>query len=157
MLRGVTLALALAMLATAAGGSAAPSSTCERSATRATLDRFVAAFNRGDVRTVDKLFGAIGVFRWYSTTAPGERRGEAAYNRQTLVPYLRARVRAGERLRLVGFRFNAESARSLGHVNGTLRRRARGYAARTFAYKGAADCSSGHPVLIVWSMAGPLS
>jgi hypothetical protein len=140
----------------AGSGAGAPRTACERGETRAAVDRFVASLNRGDLRTVDHLFGAIGVFRWYATTAPGERRGRAAYDRETLIPYLRSRVRAGERLRLLGYRFSADAVRSLGNFSGTLTRRARGYPARTFAYKGSADCSGGDPVLVVWSMAGPL-
>ena len=151
-----TAAAALLVGALAGAGAGSTAVACERVQTRATVDRFVTAFNRGDLRTVDHLFGAIGVFRWYSTTAPGERRGRAAYDRETLIPYLRRRVRAGERLRLLVFRFSADPARSLGNVNGTLRRSARGYPARTFAYKAAADCSGGDPVLVVWSMAGPI-
>jgi hypothetical protein len=149
-------ALAVLVLAVASSGSAAPATACRAGPTKAAVTRFVTAFNRGDLRTVDHLFGAIGVFRWYSTTAPGQRRGRAAYDRQTLIPYLRARVRAGERLRLLAFRFSADVPRSLGHMNGTLQRSARGYPMRTFAYKGSADCSGGDPVLVVWSMAGPL-
>jgi hypothetical protein len=120
------------------------------------VTRFLTAFNRGDLHTVDRLFGPIGVFRWYSATAPGERRGRAAFERQTLIPYLRRRVRAGERLRLLTFRITADAPRSLGHMNGTVLRSARGYPARTFAYKSSTDCSGGDPVLVVWSMAGPL-
>jgi len=148
--------VAAALLAAVTTGSAAPTVACRPAATKTVVTRFLAAFNEGDLRTVNHLFGAIGVFRWYSTTAPGERRGRAAYDRQTLIPYLRRRVRAGERLRLVDFRFTADAPRSLGHMNGTLLRSARGYPVRTFAYKGSADCSGGDPVLVVWSMAGPL-
>jgi hypothetical protein len=148
--------LILVAFAFATPAAPAPSAACRKAETKATVDAFTAALNRGDLRTVDHLFGAIGVFQWYSTTAPGARRGVAAYDRQTLIPYLRGRVRAGERLRLLSFRFAADPARSLGHVNGTVRRSARGYAPRTYAYKAAADCSGGAPVLIVWSMAGPI-
>jgi hypothetical protein len=148
--------VAAVALAAATPGPAAPATACRAAPTKAVVTRFVSAFNRGDLRTVDHLFGAIGVFRWYSTTAPGERRGRAAYNRQTLVSYLRGRVRAGEWLRLLSFRFTADAPRSLGQMSGTLSRSARGYPARTFAYKGSADCSGGDPVLVVWSMAGPL-
>ena len=121
---------------------------CSPAATRALVTRFLTAFNRGDLHTVDRLFGPIAVFRWYSATAPGER--------QTLIPYLRRRVRAAERLRLLTFRVTADPPRSLGHMNGTVLRSARGYPARTFAYKSSSDCSGGDPVLVVWSMAGPL-
>jgi hypothetical protein len=151
-----TACLIVVVLAVSGSASPAPAAACRAAPTKDAVNAFAAALNRGDLRAVDRLFAAIGVFRWYSTTAPGERRGRAAYDRQTLVPYLRGRVRAGERLRLVGFRFSADSVRSLGHVNGTLRRSARGYPPRTYAYKASADCSGGAPVLIVWSMAGPI-
>ena len=151
-----TACLIVVALAVSGSASPAPAAACRAAPTKEAVNAFAAALNRGDLRAVDHLFAAIGVFRWYSTTAPGQRRGRAAYDRQTLIPYLRARVRAGERLRLLTFRFSADVPRSLGHMNGTLQRSARGYPVRTFAYKGSADCSGGDPVLVVWSMAGPL-
>ena len=156
---GIAALAAAAALASLAVEAAQPATavTCRHGPTRQVVEQFVGKFAAGDVRSADRLFAAIGVFRWYSTTAPGARLGRAAYVRETLRAYLEARVRAGERLRLVRFRFNqADDESSLGHFNGTLRRSARGFPPRTYLFKGAAECSSGEPLLVVWSMAGPV-
>jgi hypothetical protein len=131
---------------------------CRPAATRNVVEEFLRSFSAGDVRTADRLFASIGVFRWYSTTAPGARLGRGAYVRETLRAYLEARARVREWLRLVRFRFtSADDANSLGHFNGVLRRSARGHPPRTYLFKGTAECASGDPLLVVWSMAGPVS
>jgi hypothetical protein len=152
-------ALALIALLGAVAHSAAAQGSfgCRPGPTRAVVDEFVEAFNAGDLHRVNDLFAAIGIFRWYSTTAPGARRGAAAYDRQALRGYLVSRVRERERLRIVRFRFTgAEQGGTLANFVGSLRRSARGFPARTYVYKGAAECSSGEPVLIAWSMVGPV-
>jgi hypothetical protein len=156
---GVAALAAAAALAALAAPAAEPAgaTACRQAPTRDVVERFLGRLAAGDVRSADRLFAAIGVFRWYSTTAPGARLGRAAYVRESLRTYLEARVRAGERLRLVRFRFTqADDESSLGHFNGALRRSARGFPPRTYLFKGAAECSSGEPLLVVWSMAGPV-
>lgn len=74
-------------------------------------------------------------------------------DRSTLVAYLRARVRAGERIRLIVVHTGYDPARRLVHVNGKLVRTARDIRPRgPKDFKGAADCVSGPPRLIVWGM-----
>ena len=147
------LVAALALTALPASAEAAP---CRPDATKRVVVGFLQAFNSGDIRSADRFFAAIGVFRWYSTTAPGTRRGQAAYRRETLRPYLESRARARERLQLVRFRFSGpDGGSSLGHFSGSVRRSARGVTPRTFLLRGAAECASGDPLLVLWSMVGP--
>jgi hypothetical protein len=153
----LALTIALAALAGPPPGRAAGAAGCRPAQARAVVERFVALLNAGRLRELDRLFGALGVFRWYSTTAPGARLGEEAKRRETLIPYLRARVRAGERLRVELLRWSgAEPDGSLAHVAGALRRSARGVPPRTYLFRAAAECSSGEPLLVAWSMGGPL-
>jgi hypothetical protein len=146
-------ALALASLSASPPAQAAP---CRSDATKRVVVQFLRAFNAGDIRSADRFFAAIGVFRWYSTTSPGTRRGQAAYRRETLRPYLESRAQARERLQLVRFRFSGvDGGSSLGHFSGSVRRSARGLTPRTFLLRGAAECASGDPLLVLWSMVGP--
>jgi hypothetical protein len=135
---------------------AADAAPCRADATKRVVVQFLQAFNAGDIRSADRFFAAIGVFRWYSTTAPGTRRGRVAYRRETLRAYLESRARARERLQLLRFRFGGvDRGSALAHFNGSLRRSARGVTPRTFLLRGAAECASGDPLLVLWSMVGP--
>src|SRR2546423_9045501 len=45
---------------------------CDAQAVHTTLARFVKAYNRGELRRLDRLFSR-GQFAWYSAPAPGRR------------------------------------------------------------------------------------
>jgi hypothetical protein len=147
------LVAALALVSLSAPAQAA---SCRSDSTKRVVVQFLRAFNAGDTRKADRFFASIGVFRWYSTTAPGTRIGQAAYRRETLRPYLERRARAREQLQLLQFRFSGvDGGSSLGHFSGSVRRSARGFTPRTFLLRGAAECASGDPLLVLWSMVGP--
>lgn len=130
---------------------------CDVTAVRATLTRFVRAYNRGDVRLLDRLFSRER-FVWYSSGKPGLRRLGDAANRATLIPYLRRRHRRGDRLALLGYRFNGyERGRGHGQFELSGRRRAndfRGGRWFTTIGKGAIDCSELPRAIAVLSLGG---
>jgi hypothetical protein len=153
----VRAAVLLALVAVAAGpaGAATPRA-CGESQSRATVRAFVAAFNRGDLARLDKLFARQPEFHWYSSGAPGIRSRTAAMTRSTLVSYFARRHRAGDRLRLVAFDYNGVTAGAYGNFGLVLRRSAADYRSGAWfelAGKGAVSCGDGK--LIVLSLGGP--
>jgi hypothetical protein len=59
---------------------------------RQLVDRFIAAFNRGDLAQLDQLFAVPeNGFNWYATDAPGQRLNAEADNRGSLMAYFAAR------------------------------------------------------------------
>jgi hypothetical protein len=131
---------------------------CDVATTRSVLDAFVRAYNRGELRRLDRLFSRTR-FVWYSASAPGPRLGAAASSRRTLMAYFRERHRRGDRLALTTSRFNGyERARDLGHFELGARRRADDFRdGRWFELmaKGALDCSKPPVAIAVLSLGGP--
>jgi hypothetical protein len=128
---------------------------CDVAALRATLVAFVGAYNRGDLRRLDRLFSRTG-FVWYSAGAPGERLRAEATRRRTLISYFRERHRYGDRLALLTYRFNGyDRGRDLGHFELSARRRADDFdGGRWFEIvgKGALDCSKPPVTIAVLSL-----
>jgi hypothetical protein len=140
------VAVALASVTAFAGG-------CTADATTSLVRAFVADYSRGRVATIDRMWAPAGRFQWYSTGAPGARIGPAAYRRDTLAAYFRGRVRRHERIRLTEFHAGYDPNRNIVNFAGKLVRSADDLRPRpAHDFKGAADCVSGRPVLIVWSM-----
>ena len=109
------MVLGLASLAATALLGATPAApageSCDERGTRVHVSRFISAFNRGDFKTLDRLFARGTGWRWYSVgTAPGRRIQGFAYERKTLVKYFRARHRKHERLELQYLQFNGLSS-----------------------------------------------
>jgi hypothetical protein len=118
------------------------------------VDSFVDSFNRGDAKQLDQLVAGPERFIWYSTDSPGQRIGEEAYQRSTLMSYFAARHDQHERLQLHSFRFNGIYGMGLGGFEFELTRGAADGAASTpYAGKGAIGCHSAPHTLVVWSMA----
>ncbi len=113
---------------------------CDRATTRATLGAFVRAYNRGELRTLDRLFAQEPRFRWFSSGGP------ARSNRSVLPDHLRRRHERGERLRALTYRFNGyERERDLGHFEFEAQRRADdldGGSWFEMVGKGALDCAA---------------
>ena len=106
---------------------------------------------------LDGLFDREPAFQWYSTTAPGERLGAAAYDRSTLIRYFEQRHHVGERLRLRSFQFNGNSPEAgvalYGNFEYGLIRAARDLDRARYHGKGAARCRrGGRDTIFVWSM-----
>ena len=121
---------------------AAPS--CTAGDGRAVVREFAGAWNRGDVAAAVRLWASEPEFQWLSSA---ERSGRRAYDRATLPSYIRSRVRAHERLRILRLGAGYDPARGIVNVAGKL---ARG--GRAHDFKAAVVCGRGSPRLIVWSM-----
>jgi hypothetical protein len=136
-------------------GDATARSACASAEIRVALASFVDAHNRGDSGRLDSLFAEEPEFEWYSTSSPGERLGQEARRRRTLIRYFRRRHAAGDRFDLRSFGFNGNSA---GHGGGyrnfemRMRRRVEGYRQgewfRSWG-KGAAVCGDGDPARFI--------
>jgi hypothetical protein len=81
----------------------------------------------------------------------------AAKDRSTLLPYFLGRYRAGDRLRIVAWKFNSRRARDdEGGFEFTLRRRARGYrGGRWFTLQGKGSVACARRQISVVSLGGP--
>jgi hypothetical protein len=134
--------------------SPSTAATCNSSDARQLVDSFVDSFNRGDAKQLDQLVAGPERFIWYSTDSPGQRIGEEAYQRSTLMSYFAARHDQHERLQLRSFRFNGIYGMGLGGFEFELTRGAAdGVASTPYVGKGAIDCHSAPHTLVVWSMA----
>ena len=148
----VAVAAALVLAATA---HAAPAATCDAAGTQRTFRAFVAAFNDGDLARLDSLFAQPPAFRWYSSSAPGQRTGAASSTRSTLRPYFRERHRVRDVLAVRSFHWNG-TARGLAHFSFGLRRSALDHLRGTpfdLVGKGALECAGGR--FVVLSLGGP--
>jgi hypothetical protein len=127
---------------------------CSGRETLAAVKRFVAEFNRGDLRALDRRFAPAERFEWYSTSAPGERFNDAAKDRATLIRYFKARHAKHERLTLRSVKYNGAAEAKYGNFEFTLTRRADDLHAAPYLGKGAAWCHRrATDELFVWSMA----
>jgi hypothetical protein len=161
------LAFALVCLAaaTAATSDASPTTTharaqysagaCTVASTTHLVYVFVASFNRGRVEAAERVWARAPRFQWYSTTQPGKRLGSRSKDRSTLASYFRGRARMHEQIRLTQFHAGYDPKRNIVNFGGKLIRIADDAAGppKQRDFKGAADCISGHPSLIVWSTA----
>ena len=150
---GASLASLVAAAFFAASPTTAAGESCDERGTRELVSRFISAFNRGDVKRLDRLFARGMWWRWYAVgTAPGKRIQKAAYNRTTLIKYFGARHRKHERLELLSFQYVGRWD-GYGHFQYELWRSAddmRTPAPRTYVGRGAVSCWAGR--LAVWGM-----
>jgi len=132
---------------------AAVGTDCTASAAKNLVREFISAYSGGRVAAADRVWAPAPRFQWFSTGPPGARLGARAYNRSTLGSYFRTRARAHEKLRLVQLRAGYDAPREIVNFAGRLVRSASDIAPRRLRdFKGAADCLSRRPMLIVWSM-----
>jgi hypothetical protein len=131
---------------------ALPQARCTANATKAFVRRFVRSYGSGQVGTAERFWAPAPRFQWFSAGAPGARLGSAAYVRSTLGSYFAARARAHERIRLTELGAGYDPKRHIVNIGGKLIRSADHFRPVHHDFKGAADCVSGHPTLIVWSM-----
>jgi hypothetical protein len=143
----------LVLLAGSAGTSAATAG-CTPGTTKTLVHAFVRNYSAGRVAVVNRMWAPEPRFRWFSSGKPDARLRAAAYVRSTLASYFRSRVRVHERLRLTELRAGKDPARGVVDFSGKLVRSADDIRPRRPPqdFKGAADCVSGGPTLIVWSM-----
>ena len=154
----VALAGALVAVSVGLGGAGSRSEgsvrgTCTADATKALVRAFVRGYDHGQVKTIERMWAREPRFQWFSAGPPGARIGQRAYDRSTLIAHFRSRVRAKEQIRLTLLRAGYDPNRDIVNFSGKLVRSAKGIRPRgPKDFKGAADCLSGRPLLIVWSM-----
>ncbi len=155
MLAVLVSAGAAACLGSATVVPEAAPTLCTPGEVESAVNRFVAAFNRGDSKALAAVWAPEPDFQWYSTTAPGARLNAKASDRASLLPYFRGRHAQAERLQVTAFRVNGNTTggKPYGNFEFRLVRSARGLAATDFHGKGSVRCYAGRPdVLIAWSM-----
>ena len=142
------------MTALVAAVLVASGSPCTADATRALVHSFARDYSAGRVAAINRMWAPEPRFQWFSTGKPGARLGSPAYVRSTLARYFRSRVRVHERLRITELGAGYDPARDIVNFAGKLVRSADDIRPRRppHDFKGAADCVSGRPTLIVWSM-----
>jgi hypothetical protein len=149
------LGLVGAVVLLVAGGQPALAKTaCTAETGKALVHAFTRNYSAGRVAVINRMWAPEPRFQWFSSGKPGARFRAAAYDRSTLASYFRSRVRVHERLRLTELRAGKDPARGVVDFSGKLVRSADDIRPRRppTDFKGAADCVSGGPTLIVWSM-----
>ena len=148
------VAVLAAVFAAPAGNAETRTSACTADVTRVLVHSFARSYSAGRVAVINRMWAPEPRFQWFSTGKPGERLGPPAYVRSTLARYFRSRVRVHERLRLTELRARLDPTRGIVNFSGKLVRSADDIRPRRppHDFKGAADCVSGRPTLIVWSM-----
>lgn len=128
---------------------------CTAASTTSLVHAFIADFSRGRVQAANQLWAPAPRFQWYSTTQPGRRLGSRSKDRSTLAAYFQSRARVHERIRLTQLHAGYDPKQNDVNFGGKLVRNADDAPgiAKQRDFKGAADCKSGHPSLIVWSTA----
>jgi hypothetical protein len=124
---------------------------CTSAEVRQLLDAFVAAYNRGDLRALDRIVAGPDLFQWYASGPPAPRFRDDAHNRATLMDYFAGRHAAGERLQVLDFRFNGNGA-VFGDFQYQLTRAGTDFESRHVIGKGAAVCNQRPRRIAVWSM-----
>jgi hypothetical protein len=129
------------------------SKLCTAAEVETLVQRFIAAFNSGDLGELHEIFAHEPDFEWYSTDAPGERFMPAANDRASLMPYFAGRHALREQLTLRSFKFNGNSGRPYGNFEYGLTRMAEDLPPAPYYGKGAALCyRKRSDVIFVWSM-----
>jgi hypothetical protein len=125
---------------------------CSAAEVRGLVGAFVDAYNRGDVRALDRMFAGPDLFQWYSSGPPAPRVRADARNRATLMGYFAERHAAREHLELLDFRFNGNSA-VFGDFEYQLTRSGTDLEPSRVVGKGSVVCNQRPRRIAVWSMA----
>lgn len=136
----------------ATSGSSGTPNQCTPQVVRQVVERFIDAFNRGDIAKLDLLV-SDAQFVWYSTDAPGQRFSAEAYDRSTLMAYFAARHRQHERLVLESFDSTGQNGTEAGFTFRLTRSADDGLPPTAYGGKGAIQCTTIPRSLAVWSMA----
>jgi hypothetical protein len=135
----------------AAAGSASAPSPCTPSDVRVVVERFIDAFNRGNLVQLDQLV-SDQLFSWYSTDAPGQRFNEEAKDRGTLMAYFAARHQQHERLALNSLDVTFTNDRAGGFTFSLTRSADDGLQPTRYGGKGEVQCAIRPISVHVWSM-----
>jgi hypothetical protein len=152
----VIMATALTLLA---AQIASPFPTSRHRCTRGEVWRLVSGFtkkfSRGHFAALDRTFAHGANFRWYSTTAPGERITSDALNRRSLIDYFKRRHAQHERLQLTWLKVVTPGRRlpaTSPEFQFRLTRSADDLSPTPYFGKGEAFCLYTPHTIAVWSM-----
>ena len=135
----------------ATSGSPGTPNQCTPQGVRQVVERFIDAFNRGDIAQLDRLVSQQQ-FVWYATDAPGQRLNAEAYDRENLMAYFAARHRQREHLVLNSLDVTFTNG-SRGGLWAHLTRSADdGLPPTRYSGKGEVQCSTMPSSLTVWAM-----
>ena len=149
---GSLLGLLAGCQVAATSGSPANSNQCTPQGVHQVVQRFIDAFNRGDIAQLDSLVSQQPQFVWYATDAPGQRLNAEAYDRENLMAYFAARHRQHEHLVLNSLDVTFTNA-SRGGLWAHLTRSADdGMPPTRYVSKGEIQCSTMPSSLTVWAM-----
>jgi hypothetical protein len=157
-IRRIVVSSALLLLLTGcqggtSSGAAASASHCTSENVRQIVERFIGAFNRGDLPQLDQLFARLGEgFHWYSTDAPGQRFNAEASNRDTLMAYFAARHLQHERLVLNSLDVTYTTDMEAGFWFRVMRSADDGLSPTAYNGKGGVQCMFTPSSLSVWAM-----
>ena len=135
----------------ATSGSAGTPNPCTAQAAHDVVDRFIDAFNRGNIAQRDQLF-SIQHFDAYSTDAPGERFNAQAQDRGTLMAYFTARHQQHEHLVLISMDVTTTDNRDVGFWFRVTRSADDGLPPTRYNGKGGVQCATMPTSLVVWAM-----
>ncbi len=146
----------LVLLAGCQGSQGATSgsspSPCTADDIRHVVERFINAFNQGDIGQLDRLVSSQQ-FTWYSTDAPGERFNAQAEDRGNLMAYFASRHAQHEHLALNSLDVTFTDARRGGFSFRVTRSADDGLPPTRYVGKGEVQCAIVPISLTVWSMA----
>jgi hypothetical protein len=145
------LVLAGCQVLGATSGSAGTPNPCSAQAAHVVVDRFIDAFNRGDIAQLDQLVSAQQ-FDVYSTDAPGQRFDAPAHDRGTLMAYFTARHQQHEHLALISMDITYADSRDVGFWFRVTRSADDGLPPTRYNGKGGVQCATRPTSLVVWAM-----
>ncbi|HXN04658.1 MAG TPA: hypothetical protein VN895_07485 [Candidatus Acidoferrum sp.] len=135
----------------ATSGSAGTPNRCTAQGAHGVVDRFIDAFNRGDIAQLDQLVSAQQ-FEAYSTDAPGQRFDAQARDKGTLMAYFTARHQQHEHLALISMDITYTDTRDVGFWFRVTRSADDGLPPTRYNGKGGVQCATMPTSLVVWAM-----
>ena len=135
----------------ATSGSPNNPSQCTPQGVRQVVERFIDAFNRGDLAQLDQLVSQQQ-FVWYATDSPGQRVNAEADNRDNLIAYFAGRHRQHEHLVLNSLDITFTNASKGGFWGHLTRSADDGLPPTRYSSKGEVQCATVPGSLTVWAM-----
>jgi hypothetical protein len=148
---GLLLGLLAGCQVGATSGSPPSPNQCTPQGVHQVVERFIDAFNRGDIALLDQLVSQQQ-FVWYATDSPGERVNAEASNRDNLMAYFAERHRQHEHLVLNSLDVTFTDATRGGLWAHLTRSADDGLPPTRYVSKGEIQCSTMPSSLTVWGM-----
>lgn len=148
---GLLLGLLAGCQMGATSRSAPSPNQCTPQGVHQVVERFIDAFNRGDIPLLNQLVSRHQ-FVWYATDSPGERVNAEASNRDNLMAYFAERHRQHEHLVLNSLDVTFTDATRGGLWAHLTRSADDGLPPARYVSKGEIQCSTMPSSLTVWGM-----